>query len=137
MYKIERQISLAEFITPFGKLDPKNRWVKIAKMLPWEKYESEYAGQFCEDNGAPAIPFRMALGTLIIKQRTGNSDEETLQDIIETPSMQFLLGLHEFTQEAPFCSASITNFRKYISQDMLDRINEDMFMATNRKDDNE
>jgi hypothetical protein len=137
MYKIERQMSLAEFITPFGKLDPENRWVKIANMLPWEKYETEYAKQFCDDNGAPATPFRMALGTLIIKQRTGNSDEETLQDIIETPAMQFLIGLHEFTQEAPFCSASITNFRKYISPELLDRINEDMFNQSNRKDDND
>ena len=60
MYKQERQISLAEFISPFGKLSPENRWVRIANMIPWEKYEPEYAAQFCEDNGAPATPFRMA-----------------------------------------------------------------------------
>ena len=134
MYKQERQISLAEFISPFGKLSPENRWVRIANMIPWEKYEPEYAAQFCEDNGAPATPFRMALGTLIIKQRTGNSDVETLESIIETPAMQYLIGLHEFKQEAPFCSASITNFRKNISQELLDRINEEMFMPPKKSD---
>ena len=137
MYKINRQISLAEFMSPFGKLDPENRWVKIANMIPWEKYEPEYAKQFCDDNGTPAIPFRMALGTLIIKQRTGNSDVETLQAIIETPYMQYLIGLTEYTTEAPFCSASITNFRKYISQELLDKINDEVFNPPrNKKDDN-
>jgi hypothetical protein len=135
MYQIQRQISLLEFISPFGKLNPENRWVKIANLVPWQKYEPEYAAQFCEDNGSPAKPFRMALGTLIIKQRTGHSDEEVLQDIIENPYMQFLIGLTEFMEEAPFCSATITNFRKYISQDMIDRINEDMFRETDHKDD--
>jgi len=133
MYKLTNQITVSEFISPFGKLNPENRWVKIANMIPWEKYEPEYMKQFCDNNGAPATPFRTALGTLIIKQITGHSDEETLQDIIENPYMQFLIGLHEFTEQAPFSATSITNFRKYISQDMLNRINEDMF-AKNEDD---
>ena len=128
MYKIERQISLSEFLSPFGKLDPENRWVRIANMIPWEKYEPEYAKQFSSDNGAPAVPFRMALGSLIIKQRTKNSDEETLQSIIETPYMQYLIGLTEYTTEAPFCASSMTNFRKYVPQELIDRINEEVFM---------
>jgi hypothetical protein len=130
MYKATRQKSLSEFMSPFGKLDPENRWVKIANLINWDKYEAEYAKQFCEDNGAPATSFRMALGTLIIKQRTGNSDEETLQDIRETPYMQYLIGLTEYTTEAPFCSSSITNFRKYITQEMVCKINEDMFLPS-------
>ena len=134
MYRNNQQISLCEFISPFGKLDPENRWVKIADMIPWTKYEPEYAKQFSEDNGAPAIPFRMALGTLIIKQRTGNSDTETLQAIIETPYMQYLIGLSEYTTKAPFCAKSITNFRKYITQELLDKINDEIFNPPNKKD---
>jgi len=133
MYKINRQMSILEFMSPFGKLDPENRWVKIAEMIPWEKYEPEYAKQFCDDNGAPATPFRMALGTLIIKQRTGNSDEETLRDIQETPYMQYLIGLEEYTTEPPFCSSSITNFRKYIPQEMINRINDEVFNPSKQK----
>jgi len=72
------QISIYEFISPFGKLNPGNRWVKIAGMIPWTKYEKRYAKQFCENNGAPAVKLRMALGTMIIKQRTEHSDDEVL-----------------------------------------------------------
>lgn len=143
MYKTDNgQISLAEFYSPFGKLDSNNRWARIADMIPWERYETKYAEQFCADNGAPAISFRMAFGTLIIKQRTGHSDEETLQDIVENPYMQYLIGLHEFTTEAPFSVSSITNFRKYITEKMIKEINEELFVpkkeneeSNNDKDD--
>ena len=135
MYKPDDgQITIMEFLSPFGKLDPNNRWVKTSYMIPWQHFETKYAERFCDDNGAPAIPFRMAMGTLLIKQRTGHSDEETLQDIMENPYMQFLIGLHEFTTEAPFAASSITNFRKYITKDMLLEVNEAMFVRE-KKDD--
>jgi len=135
MYRTENQISLAEFMSPFGKLDRNNRWAQIADMIPWRKYEPKYASQFCDDNGAPAVPFRMALGTLIIKQRTGHSDDEVLQSIIENPYMQYLIGLHEFTTDPPFSQRSITNFRKYIPQELIDEINEDLFRKLSQGDD--
>ena len=141
MYKEKsNQISLAEFNSPFGKLDRDNRWVRMADMIPWRQYEKKYAERFCDNNGAPAIQYRMAMGTLIIKQRTGHSDEETLQDIVENPYLQYLIGLHEFTTTAPFAASSITNFRKYITSDMVAEINDDLFRNVknnNEDDDNE
>ena len=134
MYRKANQISLCEFMSPFGKLDKNNRWAQIADMIPWEKYEPKYAIQFCDDNGAPAVPFRMALGTLIIKQRTGHSDDEVLQNIVENPYMQYLIGLHEFTTDPPFSQRSITNFRKYIPQELIDEINEDLFRKLSQGD---
>jgi len=128
MYKLnDGQITFSEFRSPFGKLDQNNRWVQMADMIPWSKHEKKYAEQFCPDNGAPAIPFRTALGTLLIKQRTGHSDEEVMQNILENPYMQFLIGLHEFTTKEPFSVTSITNFRKYISQELINEINDELF----------
>ena len=136
MYKKDNgQISLTEFQSPFGKLDAANRWVKIAELIPWRKYEQKYAERFCDSNGAPAIKYRMAMGTLIIKQKTGHSDEEVLQDILENPYMQFLIGLHEFTMTPPFAPSSITNFRKYITSEMIKEVNDDLFRAGRKKDD--
>ena len=135
MYRINRQISIAEFLSPFGELNKNNRWVRIADMIPWERFEEQYAAQFCENNGTPAIQFRMALGTLIIKQRTGLSDAETWQYIAENPYKQYLIGLHEFVEELPFTVRSITNFRKYITKDMIDEINRYLF-SPDKSDDN-
>lgn len=133
MYKKSSgQITLAEFYTPFGKLDPNNRWVKLFQLIDWERHEQKYASQFCEDNGAPAKPFRMALGALIIKQMTKASDDETLQMITENPYMQYFIGLHEFTTKEPFVSSMMVNFRKRITPEMLAEINEATFA---KKDD--
>lgn len=44
-----------KFELPFGgKLSPENRWVKLAKLIPWSEFEAEYASQFSLRMGAPA-----------------------------------------------------------------------------------
>jgi hypothetical protein len=135
MYKkADGQITISEFISPFGKLSKENRWVKIADMIPWHKFEDKYAEQFCENNGNPAIPFRMAMGTLIIKQIMRHSDDDVLLDIAENVYMQYLIGLHEFVEEPPFSQSSISNFRKYISAEMIKEINDIIFAIKDTDD---
>jgi hypothetical protein len=36
-------------------------------IIPWEKFEEEYAKSFPENKGIPALPFRVALALLIIQ----------------------------------------------------------------------
>ncbi len=65
------QLSFENFYLPFGgKLSPDNRWVKLAALIPWEAFEAEYAAQSSEGMGAPAKSFRVALGALIIKEKS-------------------------------------------------------------------
>jgi len=68
----------------------------------------------------------MAMGALIIKQMTKHSDDEILQDIVENPYMQYLIGLHEFTTKPPFAQSTITNFRKYITTEMIAEVNDEL-----------
>jgi hypothetical protein len=58
------------------KPQEENRWVIMSKIIPWEEFEEEYAKNFSENKGAPAKPFRMALGSLIIKEILGISDKQ-------------------------------------------------------------
>ena len=71
MYRSNRQqLEFPDFYLPFsGQLDPENRWVKLAKLVPWGLAEEIYHADLCEDFGAPVIPSRVALGALIIKER--------------------------------------------------------------------
>ena len=58
------------FELPFeGKLSSDNRWVMMAQLIPWSEFESEYASLFSQEMGAPAKTFRMALASLIIKEK--------------------------------------------------------------------
>ncbi len=63
-------------------------WVKIAKLIPWVEFESAYAANFPTEMGAAAKSFRMALGALIIKEKLGISDRETVEQIRENPYLQ-------------------------------------------------
>jgi IS5 family transposase len=46
MYRTEdkQQLAFKDFYLPFGgKLNPTNRWVQLAQLIPWEDLEEEYA----------------------------------------------------------------------------------------------
>ncbi len=91
------------FELPFeGKLSPDNRWVIMANLIPWSEFEEEYAQNFSEEMGAPAKSFRIALGALIIKEKLGTSDRETVEQIRENPYLQYFLGMSSYSNEAPF-----------------------------------
>ena len=88
MYRKTSQSELTpeNFELPFqGKLSSENRWVIMAELIPWAEFEQEYADKFSQKMGAPAKPFRMALGALIIKEKLGTSDRETVEQIKENP----------------------------------------------------
>ena len=120
-----RQLSFSEFILPFaGKLDGQNRWVRLAELVPWQRFEKQYAALFSPGQGAPAKPFRMALAALIIRERLNCTDDELVEQIRENPYLQFFLGFETFTHEYPFDSSMMVHFRKRISNEMLCEINE-------------
>ena len=83
MYKYRsKQISFTDFNTPIGmKLNPNNRWVKKAEMIPWDEIEQRYAKLFTNRKGNVAKPLRLALGACIIQAEYGYSDEEVALQI--------------------------------------------------------
>lgn len=136
MYEIENQLNFEDFVFPYGKLNPDNRWVKMASEIPWEKIEVLYAEKFSK-KGNRAKNIRIALGSLIIKQILCCSDEETVLQVGENPYLQYFIGMKEYTHKAPFSSQSMTEFRKrFAEDDILDMINE-IIIAEDRDDDDE
>lgn len=119
------QLSFENFYLPFGgKLSGENRWVKLAELIPWESFESEYAEQFSQTLGAPAKPFRVALGTLIIKEKLGVSDAETVEQIRENPYLQYFLGFSEYRESAPFDASMLVHFRQRLNLELLTQVND-------------
>jgi transposase, IS5 family len=128
MYRREYtgQLEFENFYLPFsGKLRSDNRWVILAKQIPWDIIEQRYAVNFKgSTTGKPAKSARVALGALIIKERLGTSDIETVEQITENPYLQYFLGFSEYKNEKPFDSSSMTHFRKRFDFDALAEINE-------------
>jgi IS5 family transposase len=119
------QLSIENFYLPFGgKLSRDNRWVKMADLIPWSEFEAEYAAQMSEGMGAPAKSLRIALGALIIKEKLGTSDRETVEQIRENPYLQYFLGFSEYRDAAPFDASMMVHFRQRLHQEWVGRINE-------------
>ena len=127
MYKFKsRQISFTDFKTPIGmKLNPDNRWVKKAEMIPWDEIEQRYAKLFTNRKGNVAKPLRLALGACIIQAEYGYSDEEVALQIQETAYLQFFCGYSEYNDEKlPFDPSLMVYFRKRLTPEILGEINE-------------
>ena len=126
MYRNDlKQTEFLDFHIPFGgKLSSGNRWVKLAAMIPWAEVEEAYK-QSLEGSGmgAPAKSGRIAFGALVIKERLSITDEETVEQILENPYLQYFLGLHEFRDKPLFDPSMMVHFRSRFGQKDYDAIN--------------
>ena len=82
----KEQLTIEDFFLPFGgKLDAKNRWVKLAEITPWDRIEEYYLQSMSQETGRGAIPARIAFGAVSLRQSEQLSDEDTVRYIQENP----------------------------------------------------
>ena len=89
------QMTVEDFVPPFGgKLDANNRWVKMAKLIPWDLIEDIYAKTFKGENpdGRPPVPARIAFGALFIKENENFPQRRTMEHISENVYMSRQFG---------------------------------------------
>lgn len=138
-FKEDKQISLFEFGQSAGlKLNPENRWIKMAHVIDWGKLEDKYASIYCENNGAPAKSIQMSIGALLIKQIEDLPDEKVALHIQENPYMQYFCGIKEYSDKLPFDPSLMVSFRKRFDEAIIKEINEMLFaeVPSESKDDN-
>lgn len=88
MYKSpdKLQSTFLDFNQPLGlRMNPNNRWIVMADLIPWDIYEKMYADMFPSNTGNVAKPLRLALGCLIIQKRYDLSDRELVEQLTENP----------------------------------------------------
>jgi len=123
-YISQHQTKIEEFQTPVEfKLTPKNRWVKLAVLIPWDTLASIYHNKLDRTMGRKSVDARVVIGTLIIKHKLNLTDEETLQIISENPYMQFFLGLDVFHPDSLFSPSLFVEIRKRLGEESFDEFN--------------
>lgn len=125
MYKYSstytNQLEFFEASLPFGgKLNPNNRWLKMAAQVDWEKFKKIYAKTFAT-MGRPGKDARLVIGALIVKHKLDISDEEMTQQITENPYLQFFVGVPTYHHEPPFDSSTLTHVRKRLGEREFDK----------------
>ena len=137
--KKTKQVSFDENPHSFigAQLSSENRWVKMSQIIPWARLEGRYHQTFANPKvGNPAKACRMAIGSLIIKERLKLSDEETVAIILDSPYMQFFIGMHSFSDQAPFDASTMTYFRKRLTPEILAEINQVIVESSKTTNDN-
>jgi len=125
-YASPQQLPIPGFETPFAQhLHPLNRWVVLARIIPWDSLVSVYQKQMRNTfTGADGINPRVAIGAIIIKHMCSFSDEETVLQIQENMYMQYFIGYSSFSNEQPFDSSLFVDFRKRLGADEVNLISE-------------
>jgi hypothetical protein len=71
-------------------------------------------------------PQRLALGSLIIKEKLGISDRETVEQIRENPYLQYFIGQLSYSNEVPFDPSLLVHFRPRISAELVNKVNREV-----------
>ena len=126
-YTPASQGSLALFCTPFDQeLDPDNRWVKMAAVVPWDDMAKVFFSRMSPDQGRASIDLRIVLGSLLVKHIEGLSDEDTIAYIQENIYAQYFVGLSSFQREAVFVPHLFVEIRKRLGKEGAQKLNDEL-----------
>jgi IS5 family transposase len=129
-----RQMAIEDFILPFGgKLDKRNRWVKLAETMPWEELSMVYNKSLSTSQGRPALPSRIVIGALIIKHMQNFTDEELMEQIRENAYLQYFLGYSMYDYDNIFEPSLLVLIRKRLGEESINEINEIFINRTKEK----
>ena len=130
------QLTIMEFKTPFDtSLDPENKWVKLSRIVPWDKFANIYIKAMNTGFGRPGISPRTVLGALIIKHMKNLDDRGTIEEIQENPYLQFFVGLSGFTTKPIFDDSLFVEIRKRVGLKTFDELTSNLIKSATEKDD--
>ena len=123
-YTPQAQLTLEGFEHPFDQdLDPHNRWVILASVIPWDQLARVYYRRMDAKRGAPTLSARMVIGAVILKHMLNIDDREVVQQITENIYLQYFVGLPSFQKKAPFDASLLVSIRKRLGPKVLDEFN--------------
>lgn len=124
---------LGDFQTPFEKsLSPKNRWVRLAELIPWDEMAEVFFSSLSADKGRPTVDLRIVLGALMVKHIEGLSDEDTIEYIQENVYAQYFVGLEGFQPEPVFVPSLFVEIRKRLGKEGSAKLNDLMIKEAQR-----
>jgi transposase, IS5 family len=117
--------TLSLFKTPFEQqLDPANRWVVMAEVIPWDEMSQVFFKHMSKGHGRASIDLRIILGALLVKHLEGISDEDTIQYIQENIYAQYFVGLPSFQTGPVFVPSLFVEVRKRLGKEGATQLND-------------
>lgn len=105
------------FKTPFdNSLDLENRWVIMAKFIPWDKMAKVFYDRLDRYQGRSTVDLRTVLGTMFIQHSMNLTDRDAIQAIRENIYMQYFVGLPSFQTAQVFDHSLLPTLRKRLGK---------------------
>ena len=96
--------------------------VKLAALIDWEVFQTQWSGFFPSKTGRPATPPRLIAGLLYLQHTFALSDEALLWTWVENPYWQHFCGEIHFQHEPPIDPSSLTRWRKRLGEAGVERL---------------
>lgn len=106
--------------------------VKLAALIDWEVFQTQWAGFFPSKTGRPATPPRLIAGLLYLQHTFALSDEALIWSWVENPYWQHFCGETHFQHEPPIDPSSLTRWRKRIGESGVERLLSESIIAARR-----
>jgi len=103
-------------------LDIQDPLLQLAAVIPWSKFEEEFAQYYTPDVGRPAKPIRLMVGLQLLKYIENLSDEKVVVQFKRNPYYQAFCGQTEFSLDLPCDSTELVHFRKRIGEKGFEKI---------------
>ena len=137
-YISKNQRKIEEFKTDFEiALDPRNRWIQLSSITPWDDLVREYIKSLNPKYGTPGLNPRVAVGSLIVKHKLNLSDEETVRTIQENIFIQYFLGLDRYHPKPLFHPSVFVDLRKRMGVANYDKVNQKIIQFARNEELNE
>ena len=94
----------------------------LAGKINWKRFEVKFGALFSQKKGRPAIPTRVVVGLLYLKQTFNLSDEEVLLRFEENPYWQYFCGFSHFNDKRPCDPSVLSRWRKRIGEEGLEEL---------------
>ena len=97
-------------------IDQRHGLVRLAELIDWQAFATEWSPQFVSTTGRPALPTRLMASLLYLKHVYALSDEDTVQRWSENPYWQHFSGERYFQHELPCDASSLVRWRQRIGE---------------------
>jgi IS5 family transposase len=102
-------------------IDPKHEMALLSNRIDWNYFEKEFSPLYAKV-GQPAVPIRLMVGCLLLKQMENLGDETLAKQWVRDPYMQYFCGMRCFEHRFPFDPSDFVHFRKRIGEIGFEKI---------------
>jgi IS5 family transposase len=102
-------------------IDLQHELALLANQIEWDYFEKEFSPLYAAV-GQPAVPIRLMVGCLLLKQLKDLGDETLAKEWVENPYMQYFCGMKCFEHRFPFDPSDFVHFRKRIGEAGFEKI---------------